>query len=216
MSVKSFQEIILSLTNFWSDKGCLLLQAYDSPVGAGTLHPATALESLVKDKWNICYIQSSRRPKDGRYGENPNRLQSHHQLQVILKPSPDDIQKLYLESLKAIGINCKNHDIRFVEDDWENPSIGASGLGYEVWIDGMEVTQFTYMQQIGGLSLAPIVGEITYGLERIAMYIQEVENIYDIKVIFFYLEKNNFRLITLNMQILKIYFYNLMLQKKRL
>lgn len=180
MSNKSFQEIILSLSNFWKEKKCLLLQPYDSPVGAGTLHPATALDCLVKDDWNICYVQISRRPKDGRYGENPNRLQAHHQMQVILKPSPDDMQKLYLDSLKTIGINSKNHDIRFVEDDWENPSIGASGLGYEVWIDGMEVSQFTYMQQIGGVAIEPIAGEITYGLERLAMYIQEVENIYDI------------------------------------
>ena len=176
----SFQEIILRLIKYWTDYKCIFLQGYDSPVGAGTLHPATALNSLAKKSWNICYVQPSRRPKDGRYGQNPNRLQMHHQMQVILKPSPDDLQKLYLNSLQKIGISAQDHDIRFVEDDWENPSIGASGLGWEVWIDGMEVSQFTYMQQIGGIELDIIAGELTYGLERLAMYIQNKESVYDL------------------------------------
>ena len=176
----SFQDIILKLTNYWVKQNCVFLQGYDCSVGAGTLHPATALRALAHDKWNVCYVQPSRRPKDGRYGENPNRLQMHHQMQVILKPSPDNIQDLYLSSLAEIGIKHDEHDIRFVEDDWENPSIGASGLGWEVWIDGMEVSQFTYMQQIGSIELKVIPGELTYGLERLAMYIQKVENVYDL------------------------------------
>ncbi len=180
MKKLTFQEIILKLINFWTNNNCVFLQGYDSEVGAGTLHPATALKSLKKDEWNICYVQPSRRPKDSRFGENPNRVQSHHQFQVILKPSPDDLQNLYLQSLTEIGIDSKKHDIRFIEDDWENPSIGASGLGWEVWLDGMEITQFTYMQQIGGIELNVIAGELTYGLERLAMYIQNKETIYDL------------------------------------
>jgi len=176
----SFQDIILKLTNYWIKHNCVFLQGYDSPIGAGTLHPATALRALSKDKWNVCYVQLSRRPKDGRYGKNPNRLQSHHQMQVILKPSPDNMQELYLNSLAEIGVNHNEHDIRFVEDDWENPSIGASGLGWEVWVDGMEASQYTYMQQIGGIECKVIPGELTYGLERLAMYIQKVENVYDL------------------------------------
>ncbi|MBT4922432.1 MAG: glycine--tRNA ligase subunit alpha [Rickettsiales bacterium] len=181
MSTKTFQEMILGLTNFWVEAGCIMLPSYDVEVGAGTLHPATVLRALKETKWNICYVQSSRRPKDSRYGENPNRLQSHMQFQVILKPSPENIQALYLESLKVIGIDPKEHDIRFVEDDWENPSVGASGLGYEVWLDGMEVSQFTYMQQIGGISCDPIPGELTYGLERLAMFLQKKDNVYELQ-----------------------------------
>jgi glycyl-tRNA synthetase alpha chain len=180
MAALSFQDIIISLTNYWTRQGCCLLQGHDVEVGAGTLHPATAIGALKKKECNICYVQSSRRPSDARYGENPNRLQSHNQFQVILKPVPDNFQKLYLDSLKIIGVDKKNHDIRFVEDDWENPSIGASGLGWEVWIDGMEITQFTYMQQIGGVECEVIPGEITYGLERLAMYVQGKENVYDL------------------------------------
>ena len=156
----SFQEIILRLTQYWTKHKCIFLQGYDNPVGAGTLHPATALNSLAKNRWNICYVQPSRRPKDGRYGENPNRVQMHHQMQVILKPSPDNLQELYLNSLAEIGIIAANHDIRFVEDDWENPSIGAAGLGWEVWLDGMEISQFTYMQQIGNIDCKIIDDEI--------------------------------------------------------
>jgi glycyl-tRNA synthetase alpha chain len=180
MKPLAFQDIILKLVEFWGKQNCAFLQGYDVEVGAGTLHPSTALRALKKDKWNICYVQPSRRPKDGRFGENPNRLQSHHQMQVVLKPSPDNILELYLSSLKEIGIDTKKHDIRFVEDDWENPSIGAAGLGWEVWLDGMEVTQFTYMQQIGGIECKVIPGEITYGLERLALYIQQKTNIYDL------------------------------------
>jgi len=180
MTLITFQEIITKLTGYWAKNKCILMQPYDTQVGAGTLHPATALRALAKKQWNVCYVQPSRRPKDGRYGENPNRLQMHHQMQVILKPSPDNIQDLYLNSLTEIGIIHKEHDIRFVEDDWENPSIGASGLGWEVWIDGMEVSQFTYMQQIGGIECEVIPGELTYGLERLAMYIQKKENVYDL------------------------------------
>ena len=176
----TFQDLILKLTNYWIKQGCLFLQGYDAQLGAGTLHPATALKGLSKEKWNVCYVQPSRRPKDGRYGKNPNRVQLHHQMQVILKPSPDDIQQLYLDSLAEIGVAHKNHDIRFVEDDWENPSIGASGLGWEIWLDGMEVSQFTYMQQIGGIECEIIPGELTYGLERLAMYIQDKNSVYDL------------------------------------
>jgi glycyl-tRNA synthetase alpha chain len=181
MKTKTFQEMMLALTDYWVKAGCITLPSYDVEVGAGTLHPATVLRALKSPKWNVCYIQSSRRPKDSRYGENPNRLQSHMQFQVILKPSPDNIQDLYLESLKVIGIEPKEHDIRFVEDDWENPSVGASGLGYEVWLDGMEVSQFTYMQQIGGIQCDPIPGELTYGLERLAMFLQKQDNVYALK-----------------------------------
>ena len=177
---KSFQDIILTLQNFWANQGCVLLQPYDMEMGAGTFHPATTLRALGPKPWNCAYVQPSRRPKDGRYGENPNRLGHYYQYQVILKPSPDNIQQLYLESLYALGIDPALHDIRFVEDDWESPTLGAWGLGWEVWCDGMEVTQFTYFQQVGGIACDPISGELTYGLERLAMYIQGVENVYDL------------------------------------
>ena len=176
----SFQDLILTLQQFWAKQGCVVLQPYDMEVGAGTFHPATALRALGPKAWNAAYVQPSRRPKDGRYGENPNRLQHYYQFQVILKPSPDNIQELYLESLKQIGIDPLAHDIRFVEDDWESPTLGAWGLGWEVWCDGMEVTQFTYFQQVGGIECRPVSGEITYGLERLAMYIQGKENVYDL------------------------------------
>ena len=176
----SFQDIILRLQQFWAEQGCTILQPYDMEVGAGTFHPATTLRALGPDTWKAAYVQPSRRPKDGRYGENPNRLQHYYQFQVILKPSPDDIQQRYLDSLAAIGIDTRQHDIRFVEDDWESPTLGAWGLGWEVWCDGMEVTQFTYFQQVGGFDCTPVSGEITYGLERLAMYIQGIENVYDL------------------------------------
>ncbi len=176
----SFQQLILNLHQFWANQGCVILQPYDMEVGAGTFHPATALRALGPKEWKAAYVQPSRRPKDGRYGENPNRLQHYYQYQVILKPSPDNIQELYLESLKTIGIDPMKHDIRFVEDDWESPTLGAWGLGWEVWCDGMEVTQFTYFQQVGGIECKPASGEITYGLERLAMYIQGKENVYDL------------------------------------
>jgi len=176
----SFQQLILNLHQFWANQGCVILQPYDMEVGAGTFHPATALRALGPKPWNAAYVQPSRRPKDGRYGENPNRLQHYYQYQVILKPSPDNIQQLYLDSLKMLGIDSNAHDIRFVEDDWESPTLGAWGLGWEVWCDGMEVTQFTYFQQVGGIECRPVSGEITYGLERLAMYIQGVENVYDL------------------------------------
>lgn len=177
---KSFQDIILTLQQFWAEQGCAVLQPYDMEVGAGTFHPATLLRALGERHWKAAYVQPCRRPKDGRYGENPNRLQHYYQFQVILKPSPEDIQERYLQSLEAIGINVAEHDIRFVEDDWESPTLGAWGLGWEVWCDGMEVTQFTYFQQVGGIDCSPVSGEITYGLERLAMYIQGVENVYDL------------------------------------
>ena len=177
----TFQDLILTLQKFWAAQGCLILQPYDMEVGAGTSHPATTLRALGPHPWRAAYVQPSRRPKDGRYGENPNRLQHYYQYQVILKPSPDDVQEIYLESLKTLGIDPKRHDIRFVEDDWENPTLGAWGLGWEVWCDGMEVTQFTYFQQVGGFDCAPVSAEITYGLERLAMYVQGVENVYDLK-----------------------------------
>src|SRR5690242_14462418 len=177
----SFQDLILRLERFWADQGCVILQPYDMEMGAGTFHPATALRSLGRKPWRAAYVQPSRRPKDGRYGENPNRLQHYYQFQVILKPSPRDIQDLYLQSLFAIGIDPRNHDIRFVEDDWESPTLGAWGLGWEVWCDGMEVSQFTYFQQVGGIDCDPVSGEITYGLERLAMYVQDVEFVYDLK-----------------------------------
>jgi glycyl-tRNA synthetase alpha chain len=176
----SFQGVILTLQNFWAAQGCLVLQPYDMEVGAGTFHPATTLRALGPDAWNAAYVQPSRRPKDGRYGENPNRLQHYYQFQVIMKPSPANIQDLYLQSLVALGIDPALHDIRFVEDDWESPTLGAWGLGWEVWCDGMEVTQFTYFQQVGGIECNPIASELTYGLERLAMYIQGVENVYDL------------------------------------
>ncbi len=176
----SFQEIILTLQQFWAKQGCAVLQPYDMEVGAGTFHPATLLRALGDEHWKAAYVQPSRRPKDGRYGENPNRLQHYYQFQVILKPSPDNIQQLYLDSLKEIGIDPLKNDIRFVEDDWESPTLGAWGLGWEVWCNGMEVTQFTYFQQVGGFDCRPVSGEITYGLERLAMYIQGIENVYDL------------------------------------
>jgi len=176
----SFQQIILTLQNFWGEQGCVLLQPYDLEVGAGTSHTATFLRAIGPEPWNAAYVQPSRRPKDGRYGENPNRLQHYYQYQVVLKPSPLDIQERYLDSLRALGIDPGQHDIRFVEDDWENPTLGAWGLGWEVWLDGMEVTQFTYFQQVGGLDCKPVLGEITYGIERLAMYLQGVENVYDL------------------------------------
>ena len=176
----TFQQLILKLNAFWDRQGCVLLQPYDMEVGAGTFHTATFLRAIGPEPWNAAYVQPSRRPKDGRYGENPNRLQHYYQYQVVLKPSPADIQDLYLESLQALGIDPKEHDIRFVEDDWESPTLGAWGLGWEVWLDGMEVTQFTYFQQVGGLDCKPVLGEITYGLERLAMYLQDKENIYDL------------------------------------
>ncbi|MFZ4541611.1 MAG: glycine--tRNA ligase subunit alpha [Rickettsiales bacterium] len=179
--MKSFQDIILTLQNYWARQGCVILQPYDMEVGAGTFHPATTLRALGPKPWNCAYVQPSRRPKDGRYGENPNRLQHYYQFQVILKPSPDNLQQLYLDSLKELGVDSNMHDIRFVEDDWESPTLGAWGLGWEVWCDGMEVTQFTYFQQVGGIECNPISGELTYGLERLAMYIQGVENVYDLK-----------------------------------
>lgn len=176
----TFQQIILTLQNYWSERGCALLQPYDMEVGAGTSHTATFLRSLGPEPWKAAYVQPSRRPKDGRYGENPNRLQHYYQFQVVLKPAPADILELYLGSLEALGFDLKKNDIRFVEDDWENPTLGAWGLGWEVWLNGMEVTQFTYFQQVGGIDCKPITGEITYGLERLAMYLQGVENVYDL------------------------------------
>ncbi|MGI9463518.1 MAG: glycine--tRNA ligase subunit alpha [Aestuariivirgaceae bacterium] len=177
---KSFQDLILTLQQYWAGHGCVILQPYDMEVGAGTFHPATTLRSLGPKPWRAAYVQPSRRPSDGRYGENPNRLQHYYQYQVTLKPSPDDLQDLYLGSLAAIGIDHLNHDIRFVEDDWESPTLGAWGLGWEVWCDGMEVSQFTYFQQVGGIDCAPVSGELTYGLERLAMYVQGIDNVYDL------------------------------------
>ncbi|HEY3797326.1 MAG TPA: glycine--tRNA ligase subunit alpha [Caulobacteraceae bacterium] len=176
----SFQGLILALHDYWSRQGCVILQPYDVEIGAGTLSPATVLRALGPKPWRAAYVQPSRRPADGRYGENPNRLHQHHQYQVILKPNPPDMQQLYLGSLKAVGIDPAIHDIRFVEDDWENPTVGAWGLGWEVWCDGMEVTQYTYFQQVGGLDVAPVAGELTYGLERLSLYVQGVENVYDL------------------------------------
>ena len=176
----SFQDMILALHDFWSAQGCLILQPYDMRMGAGTFHTATTLRALGPEPWNAAFVQPCRRPTDGRYGENPNRLQHYYQYQVILKPSPPDIQDLYLKSLEVIGIDPLKHDIRFVEDDWESPTLGAWGLGWEVWCDGMEVTQFTYFQQMGGFDCKPVAGELTYGLERLAMYIQGVDNVYDL------------------------------------
>ena len=177
---RSFQGLILTLQSFWARHGCVMLQPYDMEVGAGTFHPATTLRSLGPKAWKAAYVQPSRRPKDGRYGENPNRLQHYYQYQVILKPSPENLQELYLDSLAAIGVDMALHDVRFVEDDWESPTLGAWGLGWECWCDGMEVSQFTYFQQVAGFECAPVSGELTYGLERLAMYVQGVESVYDI------------------------------------
>ena len=178
--VRTFQGLILALQQFWANQGCVLMQPLDMEVGAGTFHPATFLRAIGPESWNTAYVQPSRRPTDGRYGENPNRLQHYYQFQVILKPSPANIQELYLESLASLGIDTLVHDIRFVQDNWESPTLGAWGLGWEVWLNGMEVTQFTYFQQVGGLECHPVSGEITYGIERIAMYLQGVDSIYDI------------------------------------
>ncbi len=176
----SFQDLILRLERFWADRGCVILQPYDMEVGAGTFHPATTLRALGPKPWKAAYVQPSRRPSDGRYGENPNRLQHYYQYQVILKPSPDNVLDLYFDSLRTIGIDPAEHDIRLVEDDWESPTLGAWGLGWEIWLNGMEVTQFTYFQQVGGLDCRPVMGEITYGLERLAMYLQGVESVFDL------------------------------------
>jgi glycyl-tRNA synthetase alpha chain len=177
----TFQHIILRLQEYWGQQGCALLQPYDMEVGAGTSHTATFLRALGPEPWRAAYVQPTRRPKDGRYGENPNRLHQHHQFQVVLKPSPANILDLYLGSLRALGFDLTGNDVRFVEDDWENPTLGAWGLGWEVWLNGMEITQFTYFQQVGGLDCNPITGEITYGLERLAMYLQNVESLYDLR-----------------------------------
>lgn len=177
---KSFQDMILALQSYWSDHGCVIIQPLDMEVGAGTFHPATFLRAIGPESWKAAYVQPSRRPTDGRYGENPNRLQHYYQFQTVLKPSPDNIQELYLGSLVALGIDPLVHDIRFVEDNWESPTLGAWGLGWEVWLDGMEVSQFTYFQQVGGLECYPVTGELTYGLERLAMYIQDVDSVYDL------------------------------------
>jgi len=176
----TFQQIILKLQDYWAKQGCVIVQPMDMEMGAGTFHWATFLRAIGPEPWNAAYVQPSRRPKDGRYGENPNRLQHYYQYQVVLKPSPDDIQDLYLKSLVALGINPKKNDIRFVEDDWESPTLGASGLGWEVWLNGMEITQFTYFQQIGGLDCKPVLGELTYGLERLAMHLQDKESVFDL------------------------------------
>ena len=177
-----FQSIILNLQSYWANQGCVILQPYDKEVGAGTFHPATTLRSLgPEQKWNVAYVQPSRRPTDGRYGLNPNRVQHYYQFQTILKPSPENSQDLFLGSLEAIGLDINEHDIRFVEDDWESPTLGAWGLGWEVWCDGMEISQFTYFQQVGGIECSPIPLELTYGLERLAMFIQNIENIFDIE-----------------------------------
>ncbi|MHB8070175.1 MAG: glycine--tRNA ligase subunit alpha [Desulfobaccales bacterium] len=177
----TFQELLMTLERFWADRGCVIQQPYDIEVGAGTFNPATLLRALGPEPWNVAYVEPSRRPTDGRYGENPNRLQHYYQYQVILKPSPKDIQEQYLDSLRAIGIDPLDHDIRFVEDDWESPTLGAWGLGWEVWLDGMEITQFTYFQQAGGIDLHPVSVELTYGPERIAMYLQKVASVYDLQ-----------------------------------
>jgi len=176
----SFQDLIFKLQQYWAERGCVIMQPYDKEMGAGTFHPATFLRAIGPEPWSAAYVQPSRRPTDGRYGDNPFRLQHYYQYQVVIKPSPDDIQEIYLDSLRTIGIDPKVHDIRFVEDNWESPTLGAWGLGWEVWLNGMEVTQFTYLQQVGGLECRPVTGEITYGLERLAMYLQDVESIFDI------------------------------------
>jgi glycyl-tRNA synthetase alpha chain len=180
MPMLTFQDLILKLQGYWAKNGCVLLQPYDMEMGAGTFHTATFLRAIGPEPWKAAYVQPSRRPKDGRYGDNPNRLQHYYQYQVALKPSPDDIQDLYVDSLRALGIDTREHDIRFVEDDWESPTLGAWGLGWEVWLDGMEVTQFTYFQEVGSLPCKPVLGEITYGLERLAMYLQGKDNVFDL------------------------------------
>lgn len=177
----TFQEIILNLQKFWSDQGCIVQNPYDIEKGAGTMNPATFLHAIGPEPWAVCYVEPSRRPADGRYGDNPNRLYQHHQFQVLMKPSPSNIQELYLDSLRALGIEPKEHDIRFVEDNWENPSMGCAGVGWEVWLDGMEITQFTYFQQVGGLEVKPVAAEVTYGLERLSSYIQDVDSVYDLE-----------------------------------
>ena len=176
----NFQEVILALQNFWAKRGCVIVQPYNSEVGAGTYNPATFLRALGPEPFNVGDVEPSRRPADGRYGDNPNRLQQFHQFQVILKPNPPNLQELYLESLAAIGTEPKNHDVRFIEDDWESPTLGAWGLGWQVWLDGLEISQFTYFQQVGGFDCKPVSGELTYGLERIAMYLQDVDDVYDL------------------------------------
>ncbi|AEA00321.1 MULTISPECIES: glycine--tRNA ligase subunit alpha [Aerococcus] len=180
-TAKTVQEMILALHQFWSNQGCLVLNAYDTEKGAGTMSPYTFLRAIGPEPWNACYVEPSRRPDDGRYGQNPNRLYQHHQYQVVMKPNPDNIQELYIESLKSLGINPLEHDIRFVEDNWENPSMGCAGLGWEVWLDGMEITQFTYFQQVGGLDCYPTTSELTYGIERLASYLQGVDSVYDLE-----------------------------------
>ncbi len=177
----NFQQMILTLQNFWAVHNCIIVQPYDTEKGAGTMNPMTFLRSIGPEPWRVAYVEPSRRPSDGRYGENPNRLYQHHQFQVIIKPSPDNIQEVYLESLRALGIEPLDHDIRFVEDNWENPTLGCAGLGWEVWLDGMEITQFTYFQQVGGIETSPVSVEITYGMERLASYIQEKENVFDLE-----------------------------------
>ena len=176
----TFQQILAALTKFWADHGCLVVQPYNSEVGAGTYNPATFLRALGPEPWNVAFVEPSRRPSDGRYGDNPNRLQQFHQFQVILKPSPLDIQELYLESLRALGTDPLQHDVRFVEDDWESPTLGAWGLGWQVWLDGLEISQFTYFQQVGGIDCRPVSGELTYGIERIAMYLQDRPSVYEL------------------------------------
>ena len=180
-SSSTIQEIILLLNDFWNKQGCILMNPYDVETGAGTMNPMTTLRTIGPEEWNVAYVEPSRRPADGRYGENPNRLYQHHQYQVILKPSPDNVEELYLTSLKALGINPLDHDIRFVEDNWEAPTLGAWGLGWEIWLDGMEVTQFTYFQQVGGIECHPVSAELTYGIERIASYLQDVEDVFDLE-----------------------------------
>ncbi|MBB6678733.1 glycine--tRNA ligase subunit alpha [Cohnella lubricantis] len=177
----NFQQMMLTLQQFWAEQNCIVVQPYDVEKGAGTMNPMTFLRAIGPEPWNVAYVEPSRRPADGRYGENPNRLYQHHQFQVIMKPSPDNIQELYLESLRRLGIDPRDHDIRFVEDNWENPSLGCAGLGWEVWLDGMEITQFTYFQQVGGIECHPVSAEITYGMERLASYIQDKENVYDLE-----------------------------------
>lgn len=177
----ALQDIILTLQQFWAKQGCMLMQSYDTEKGAGTMNPYTFLRAIGPEPWNVAYVEPSRRPADGRYGDNPNRLYQHHQFQVLMKPSPSNIQELYLDSLRALGIEPKEHDIRFVEDNWENPSMGCAGVGWEVWLDGMEITQFTYFQQVGGLEVKPVAAEVTYGLERLSSYIQDVDSVYDLE-----------------------------------